>query len=86
MAVAISTKVLQLPNGKNFALDADPCPVRLIGTDYIQEVRAASAADQAAVPGSQSLITVNYYEFNQVQTGDYFVGTTVGDLLTAINT
>lgn len=86
MAVAISTKVLQLPNGTSFAGQADPCPVYLIGTDYIQEVTAASAAQIAATPGAASVITVNYYASNQVQTGNYIVGTSVADLLTAINT
>lgn len=85
MAVAISTKVLQKPDGTSFAGLADPCPVYLIGTDYIQEVTAASAAQKVATPGAESLITVNYYASNQVQTGAYIVGTTVADLLTAIN-
>lgn len=81
MAVAISTKVLQLPNGTSFTGQADPCPVYLIGTDYIQEVTASTA-----VIGAVSKISVNYYSNNQVQTGDYYVGTSVADLLTAINT
>lgn len=85
MAVAISTKVLQMPDGTSFAGLADPCPVRLIGTDYIQEVKATSAAQQTATPGAVSVVTVNYYAANQVQTGSYLVGTSVADLLTAIN-
>lgn len=85
MAVAISTKVLQKPDGTSFAGLADPCPVHLIGTDYIQEVTAASAAQIAATPGAASVITVNYYASNQVQTGSYIVGEAVSALLTAIN-
>ena len=82
MAVAISTNVLQMPDGTNFRDNgaADPCPVYLIGTDYIQEVTASTV-----VSGAVSKISVNYYSNNQVQTGDYFVGTSVADLLTAIN-
>jgi hypothetical protein len=87
MAVAISTKVLQMPNGQNFANEgaADPCPVYLIGTDYIQQVTAASAAQIADVPSTASIIYVNYYEFNQVQTGTYYVSDSVATLLTNIN-
>jgi hypothetical protein len=82
MAVAISTNVLQKPDGTNFRDngDSNPCPVYLIGTDYIQEVTASTA-----VTGAVSKISVNYYKDNQVQTGDYYVGTSVADLLTAIN-
>lgn len=82
MAVAISTNVLQKPDGTNFRDngDSNPCPVYLIGTDYIQEVTASTA-----VTGAVSKISVNYYKENQVQTGDYYVGTSVADLLTAIN-
>jgi len=85
MAVAISTKVLQLPDATSFAGQANPCPVYLIGTDYIQEVTAASAAQIAANSGLASLITVNYYESNQVQTGQYWSTDSVATLLTAIN-
>jgi hypothetical protein len=87
MAVAISTKVLQMPNGLNFRDngDSNPCPVYLIGTDYIQQVTAASTAQQADVSGVQSIISVNYYEFNQVQTGTYYVSDSVATLLTNIN-
>ena len=85
MAVAISTKVLQLPNGTNFAGQANPCPVYLIGTDYIQEVTAASASIQAISPATASVITVNYYAENQVQTGAYWVSDSVATLLTNIN-
>jgi hypothetical protein len=87
MAVAISTKVLQMPDGTNFADrgDSNPCPVYLIGTDYIQQVTAASTAQQADVSGVQSIISVNYYEFNQVQTGTYYVSDSVATLLTNIN-
>lgn len=82
MAVAISTNVLQKPDGTNFRDngDSNPCPVYLIGTDYIQEVTASTA-----VTGAVSKILVNFYKDNQVQTGDYYVGTSVTDLLTAIN-
>jgi hypothetical protein len=85
MAKVISCKVLQMPDGTSFANLADPCPVHLIGTDYIQDVTAASAGLQTESPATQSVITVNYYVENQVQTGQYWVGTTVSDLLTAIN-
>lgn len=87
MAVAISTKVLQMPNGLNFRDngDSNPCPVYLIGTDYIQQVTAASTAQIASVAGVASIISVNYYENNQVQTGTYYVGDAVATLLTNIN-
>ena len=82
MAVAISTNVLQKPDGTNFRDNgaSNPCPVYLIGTDYIQEVTADSS-----IAGAVSKISVNYYKDNQVQTGSYYVGTTVANLLTAIN-
>jgi len=85
MAVAISSNVLQLPNGTSFAGLADPCPVYLIGTDYIQEVTAASAAQIAQSPGTASIITVNFYSNNQVMTGAYWSSISVASLLTAIN-
>lgn len=84
MAVAISVKVLQKPDGTSFAGLANPCPVYLIGTDYIQEVTAASAAIIAQSPSTASVITVNYYADNQVKTGGYWVGESVSALLSAI--
>ena len=85
MAVAVSVNVLQTPNGISFSALANPCPVLLVGTKYIQQVESATAEQQAAQPGTQSIITVNYYNGNNVLTGAYWVGQTVTTLTTSIN-
>lgn len=85
MAIAVSVNVLQTPNGTSFSALANPCPVLLVGTKYIQQVESATAEQQAAQPGTQSIITVNYYNGNNVLTGAYWVGQTVTTLTTSIN-
>jgi len=85
MAVAVSVNVLQTPDGKSFSGLANPCPVLLVGTKYIQQVESADAEQQASQPGTQSIITVNYYNGNNVLTGAYWVSQTVGTLTTDIN-
>ena len=85
MAIAVSVNVLQTPNGTSFSALANPCPVLLVGTKYIQQVESATVEQQAAQPGTQSIITVNYYNGNNVLTGAYWVGQTVGTLTTSIN-
>jgi hypothetical protein len=85
MAIAVSVNVLQTPNGTSFSALANPCPVLLVGTKYIQQVESATVEQQAAQPGTQSIITVNYYNGNNVLTGAYWVGQTVTTLTTSIN-
>jgi hypothetical protein len=85
MAVAVSVNVLQTPDGTTFSGLANPCPVFLVGTANIQEVVAASAGQQAILPGVQSVITVKYQNGNNVLTGAYLVGQTVATLTTSIN-
>jgi hypothetical protein len=85
MAVAVSVNVLQTPDGTSFSGLANPCPVLLVGTKYIQQVESADAEQQASQPGTQSIITVNYYNGNNVLTGAYWVSQTVGTLATDIN-
>ena len=85
MAVAVSVNVLQTPDGTSFSGLANPCPVLLVGTGYIQQVESASAAQQAALQGVQSIITVNYYNGNNILTGAYYVAQTVTTLATNIN-
>ena len=85
MAVAVSVNVLQTPDGTSFSGLANPCPVLLVGTNRIQQVESASAAQQAVLPGVQSIITVNYYNGNNVLTGGYYVTQTVGTLTSSIN-
>ena len=85
MAVAVSVNVLQTPDGNSFSGLANPCPVLLVGTKYIQQVESATAEEQASQPGTQSIITVNYYNGNNVLTGAYWVSQTVTTLATNIN-
>lgn len=85
MAIAVSVNVLQTPDGTSFSGLANPCPVLLVGTNRIQQVEPASAEQQAVLPGVQSLITVNYYNGNNVLTGAYYVTQTVGTLTSSIN-
>lgn len=85
MAQAISVNVLQMPSGSSFSGTSNPCPVYLVATNGIQEVTAASAAQIALQPATASIITVNYYSANNVQTGTYWVSQSVATLLTAIN-
>jgi hypothetical protein len=85
MAVAVSVKVLQTPDGTSFSGLANPCPVLLVGTGYIQQVAPATAEQQASQPGTESIITVNYYNGNNVLTGAYWVDKTVATLTTDIN-
>lgn len=85
MAIAVSVNVLQTPDGTSFSGLANPCPVFLVGTGHIQQVAPASADQIAVTPGAASVITVNYYNGNNVLTGAYVVGQTVAALTTSIN-
>lgn len=85
MAQLFSVNVLQMPDQTDFAGQTNPCPAHAISPTKIQDVRAATTAEIAAYPGSASAIQVAYYNNSQVYTGNYLVGQTVAQVITAAN-
>ena len=85
MAQLFSVKVLQMPDETDFAGQANPCPTHAISPTKIQDVRPTTTLEVEAYPSAQSAIQVAYYNNSQAYTGNYLVGESVSDIVTAAN-